>query len=201
MKARMTCTIAGTLILNIWAGLATADNAKSTASADAAAKAFAESAAPGAAHAKLKPLAGKWTYTCRLWMEPGKPPIETTGTIVRKWILGGRFLSEKVAGTGLDGKPGFEGFGMYGYDNNLKRYTSSFVCNMGTGTSTGVGVATDSNTFTFESQCSCPLEKKRIIGRDVIRIESPQRIVFESYKKVEGREMKVFELVTTRKTK
>lgn len=72
---------------------------------------------------------------------------------------------------------------------------------MGTGTSTGLGVATDAKTFTFESQCSCPLLKKNITGRDVYRIESSQRTVIESYKAVDGGEMKVMELVCIRKMK
>src|SRR4029077_14802211 len=101
-------------------------------------KALAEASKPGSEHAQLQPLAGSWTYTCKCWMEPGKPPMEMNGTTERQWILGGRFLEEKVAGTGFDGKPGFEGLGLLGYDNGRKKYTSTWACNVGTGAATGL---------------------------------------------------------------
>ena len=102
---------------------------------------MAEAGKPGPEHAKLQPLVGNWTYTCKFWMDPSQPPMESTGTIERKWVLGKRFVEEKVVGTNFDGTPGFEGVGLIGYDNGRKQYTSSWTCNMGTGTSTGLGEA------------------------------------------------------------
>src|SRR5687768_2999967 len=74
-------------------------------------QAFAAQAQPGPEHEVLDPLVGSWNYTCKMWMVPGQPAMESTGKIERKWILGDRFLEEKVTGTNFDGSPGFEGLG------------------------------------------------------------------------------------------
>jgi len=187
------------LVLALLVGMSWADDAK-IPSPDQVAKTIAAAATPGPAHAQLQPLAGSWTYTCKASMDPTKPPLEMTGTIERKWILGGRFLEERVAGTGFDGQPGgFEGVGLLGYDNVLQKYTSSFACSLGTGTSAGTGVADAPGHFTFQTTCSCPVAKSRIPGRDVIRIESPDRVVLELYREIEGKEVKAMEIVSTRK--
>ena len=163
-------------------------------------KKIAEAATPGAEHAKLQPLVGTFSYTCKLWMAPGQPPVETTGTIERKWILDRRFVEETFKGTGLDGKEGgFEARGLLGYDNVLKHYTYTFACNMGTGVSSGTGTADSSRQFTFKSTCSCPVEQKLITGRDVIRVESDDKIVMESFLLQNGKEIKIMELAATRK--
>ena len=44
-----------------------------------------------------------------------------------------------------------------------------------------------------------PLAKEPLKGRDVIRIESNDRVVQESYKTIDGSEVKVMEIVSTRK--
>jgi hypothetical protein len=187
------------LVLAASTGLILADDAKAP-TPDAVAKAMAEAGTPGAAHAKLKPLAGSWTYTGKCWMDPNKPPVELTGSIERRWILGGRFLEERVSGTGFDGQPGgFEGLGLLGYDNTQQKYTSSFACNLGTGTSTGIGVSDGPGRFTFQSTCYCPLSKAPVQGRDVLRIESNDRLVLEYYKTVDGKEVKAMEFVEVRK--
>ena len=51
--------------------------------------------APGEFHKHLQPLIGKWSTTTKYWFTPEAPPEQSTGTIDRKWILGGRFVSER----------------------------------------------------------------------------------------------------------
>ena len=201
MNTTLTRGVTLAAVLAISAGSVAADDKKSAPSPAELAKLAAKAATPGPAHARLKPLAGQWTYTCKLWTDPTKPPVETKGTIVRRWILGGRFLTEKVSGTGLDGAPkGFEGFGLYGYDNVLKKYSHTFACTMGTGTSTGEGVASKSG-FTFKSHCSCPFEQRTVTGRDEIRIVNRDKVVMTSYATVGDKPVKVMELVTIRQKK
>ncbi len=188
--------------LTILVGRIQADEVKAPTSPEDAAKAFAKASQPGAEHKKLQPLVGDWTYTCKCWMDPSKPPITRTVTIQLRWMLGGRFISEKVVGTGFDGKPGsFEGYGVLGYDNALKKYTMSFICNAGTGTSTGTGTVKSDGTFTFESACSCPLENKTIQGRDVIRIVNKNKVIMTSYKIAGDKEIKGMEIIAIRKKK
>ena len=162
-------------------------------------KALEEAGKPGPEHARLQPLAGSWTYTAKFWMDPNKPPMETKGTIERKWVLGNRFLEERVTGTGFDGKPGFEGLGLLGYDNGRKQYTSSWSCSMGTGTCQGLGTADESGKLTFRTESFCPVEKKTIKGREEIRVESSDKVVMESYVTEDGKERKMMEIVSVRK--
>jgi hypothetical protein len=160
---------------------------------------MAEAGKPGPEHTRLEPLAGSWTYTCKFWLDPTKAPLESKGTIERKWILGGRFLEERVTGTSFDGKPGFEGFGLIGYDNGRQKYTSSWACNMGSGTCAGLGNADSTGSkLTFQTESFCPLRKKIVKGREEIRIESSDRTVAESYAIEDGKEIKVMELVAVR---
>lgn len=166
---------------------------------DALTKKMTEIAKPGAEHKKLESLAGNWNYTCKFWMDPSKPPMESSGTIERKWILGYRFLEEKVAGTGFDGKSDFEGRGVMGYDNAEKKFTAGWVCNMCTSVSTSLGTYDDSSKqFTFHKEEFCPLKNKKVKARDEIRIESNDKHVMEAYQLDDGKEVKVMELVCTR---
>lgn len=187
--------MAMTLVIG-WLGAA---DVKAPASAEELARAAAAAGRPDTEHAKLAPLAGSWDYTARWYMEPGKPPTETKGVIERQWILGGRFLEERTRGTGWDGKPGFEAVGLLGYNRNAGQFVSTFACNMSTGFARGEGTATGPGLFTLQTTCACPLAKEPLRGRDVIRIESDDRVVTESYKIVDGNEVKVMEIVATRK--
>lgn len=189
-----------TLVLTYVARSGWAEDVKSPPSPEQMAKILAEVGTPGLEHAKLQPLAGSWSYTCKIWMDPSQPPMETHGTIERRWVLGGRFLEEKTTGTGFDGKPGFEGLGLLGYDKAQKTYTSTWACSMGTGTCSGRGTADASGTkFTFQTEVFCPVLKKIIQGHDEIRIESANRVVTESYHVLDGKEVKGMELVAIRR--
>lgn len=52
-------------------------------------------ATPGEPHRLFATLAGSWTTTTKEWMEPGKPPTESTGTAEMKMLLDGRFLYQE----------------------------------------------------------------------------------------------------------
>jgi hypothetical protein len=203
MRTKLVAICGGatlTLVLALPAELVCGEDLKIPQSAEEAAKVMADIGKPGPEHAKLQPLAGSWTYTCKFWMDPSKPPLELTGTAELKWVLGGRFLEEKLAGTGFDGKPGFEGLGLFGYDNGQKKFTSTFACSMGTGTCAGVGDADSSGaSLTFQTEAFCPLRKKTVKGLDKIRIASDDKIVTESYQLEDGKETKLMELVLIRK--
>ena len=187
------------LALTVWGGPACADDVAPPQSPAELTKALAEVGKPGPEHAKLGPLAGCWAYTGKFWLDPNKTPSEISGTIERHWILGGRFLQEKFAGTGLDGKPGWEGFGLIGYDNGRKNFTGTWACTMGTGMKLGSGVAdATGQAFTFRTEAYCPLRKKVVEGREVIRIESNDKVVFECYETTDGKETKMMELISQR---
>src|SRR3989442_441387 len=55
-------------------------------------EAWAKVATPGEAHKWLEPVVGTWDAKITMWMTPGAPPQESTGTSENKWVLGGRFV-------------------------------------------------------------------------------------------------------------
>ena len=52
-------------------------------------------ATPGEPHKQFESLAGSWTTQTKEWMEPGKPPTESTGSAEMKMLLDGRFLYQE----------------------------------------------------------------------------------------------------------
>ena len=63
-------------------------------------------ATPGDPHKLFATLAGSWTTQMKEWMEPGKPPVESTGTAEIKMLLEGRFLYQEFTGQ-MMGQPCF----------------------------------------------------------------------------------------------
>lgn len=175
-----------------------AEDEKTAPSPEALLAVIAEAGQPGEEHKKLEALAGEWTFTNKFWLDPSQPPLEAKGTIHREMILGGRFLEEKINAVDQDGKPAFEGRGLIGYDSGQKKYTASWVCSMGTSTCSGTGAA-ESGGFTFRTECYCPIQKKIVEGREVLRFESDNKTVAESYVTVDGKEAKIMEIVAERK--
>lgn len=162
-------------------------------------KMMEEFARPSQEVKKLQPLVGSWNYTARFFMDPKQSPMESSGTVERKWILGNRFLHETYAGTGFDGKPGFEGRGVVGYDKGRKMFTSAWICNMCTAISNSQGSADEEGkTFTFTREDYCPLRQKMVKGREVIKIESNDKVVMEAYEIEDGQDRKTMEIVSVR---
>src|SRR5205809_928011 len=76
--------------------------------------------APGDQHKWLSSFEGNWNIAVKSWMDPAKPPQESTGTCESKMVLGGRFLHQECTGS-MMGMP-FNGMGITGYDNMKKKY-------------------------------------------------------------------------------
>ena len=183
--------------LALLCGQTRADEPKSPLGPEAF-KALEEAARPGAEHKKLDPLAGDWSYTCKFWLDPNQPAIESSGTIARRWVLGGRFLEERVVGKGPDAKD-FEGLGVIGYDKPQGKYTCGWISSMGTGIATGLGTCDASGKhFTFKTEGFCPLRKAVVQGRDDVRIESANKHILTMYQHLDGKEVKMMELTAVR---
>ena len=86
---------------------------------------------PGEPHKLFASLAGSWTTTTKEWMEPGKPPSESSGTAEMKMLLDGRFLYQEYNAQ-MMGQP-FSGVGIDAYDNMTKKYVTAWIDSMGTG--------------------------------------------------------------------
>ena len=98
---------------------------------------MAKAAMPGPQHALLTKMAGEWSCTVKLQMDPSQPWQESQSTATITGLMDGRYVQEVDSGQ-MSGMP-FSGMGLYGFDNVSGKYVSSWIDNMGTGIMTSVG--------------------------------------------------------------
>jgi uncharacterized protein DUF1579 len=169
-------------------------------------KQMMELAKPGENHKLLASLAGTWSYNVTMWMNPGAPPSKSTGTAVRKAIMGGRYFTFDVAGKmkmpGADGKMKdmeFKGMALEGYDNAKKKFVATWCDNMGTGIFMSEGsYDAASKTFTYTGEMEMmPGMKTKV--REVMKVVDADHHNFEYYEDRGTGEAKTMEINYTRK--
>jgi Protein of unknown function (DUF1579) len=155
-------------------------------------------ATPGEPHKLFAGLAGNWTTTTKEWMEPGKPPTESTGTAEMKMLLDGRFLYQEFTGN-MMGQP-FSGVGIDAYDNMTKKYMTAWMDTMGTGIFMMEGTASaDGKTITLKGQHAEP-GGGHMTHRAIWKIVDNNTQTFDMYGAHQGgKEMKEMEITYTRK--
>lgn len=164
----------------------------------------------GENHKLLASLAGTWTYSVKMWMnpDPKAPPTSSTGTGVRKAIMGGRFFTFEVTGKmkmpGADGKMKdmeFKGMAIEGYDNAKKKFVATWCDNMGTGIFLSEGsYDAASKTFTYTGEAEMmPGMKTKV--REVMKVVDNDHHNFEYYEDRGQGEMKSMEIAYTRSKK
>ncbi len=140
--------LAGAALLVVIAALAIGadEKAKKTAPAKggqmdekAMMEAMAKYSTPGPEHKALEQFVGTWDATVKMWMTPGAPPQESTGTAENKMALGGRYLEQHYDGKFMD-QP-FTGVGYTGYDLYKKQYVGTWMDTMGTTIMNSTGTA------------------------------------------------------------
>ena len=153
---------------------------------------------PGEPHKLFASLAGNWTTTTKEWMEPGKPPTESTGSAEMKMLLDGRFLYQEYNAQ-MMGQP-FSGVGIDAYDNLRKKYVTAWIDTMGTGIFTMEGTASaDGKTITLRGQHGEP-GGGHMTHRAVWKIVDANTQTFDMYgAHGHGKEMKMLEITYSRK--
>jgi hypothetical protein len=159
-------------------------------------------------HKLLADLAGTWSYTVKMWMnpDPNAKPDESKGTAVRKSMMDGRYFVVDVTGKmempGADGKKKemtFKGMGIDGYDNVKKKFVGTWMDNMGTGVMMSEGdYDPATKTFTYASEYEAiPGMKTKI--REIVKVVDKNHHTFEWYENRGGQEVKTMEINYTRK--
>ena len=157
-------------------------------------------------HKLLASMAGTWSYTVKMWMDPKGKPSESTGTAVRKSVMEGRYLTGDYSGKfkmpGADGKMkemNFQGMSMDGYDNVKKKFVSGWVDNMGTGIMISDGTYdAATKTFTYLGEYEgMPGMKSKV--REVIKMTDKDHMTMEYYEDRGQGEMKSMEIAYMRK--
>jgi hypothetical protein len=162
-------------------------------------EAFVKAMTPGEPHKLLDHMTGTWDAKVTMWEAPGAPPQSTEGISEVKWILGGRYLQERMNAS-LMGMS-FEGLGHTGYDNVKKQYWSSWVDNMSTGMMTSTGQTKDNGkTYTFWGSMADPMTGKDQKLEQKVVVESNDKHWFEMWGAApDGKNFKMMEIVYTRK--
>ena len=155
---------------------------------------------PGEMHKQLAKLAGDWTFTNTMWMAPGQPPAEWTGTMHAETILGGRFVQSIWKGSFMGQE--FEGRGTEGYDNVSKQLVSTWVDNMGTGIMISTGTCENGGKkCTTTGTFSDPMTGGPSTMKSVVIWVDDNNFKNEMYGKdpASGQEYKMMEIVAKRK--
>jgi len=159
---------------------------------------YKKAGTPGEPHKLLAKLEGSWITRSRGWMEPGKPPVESTGTCEQKLILDGHYLQQFYTGD-MMGQP-FTGINILGYDNHAKKYESVWLDSMSTAVYFFEGTASkDGRTITQECRYDDPVRGPSV-WRSVTRVKDDNTLEFEMFITPKGRkEEKMMEMTVTRK--
>jgi hypothetical protein len=159
---------------------------------------YTKLATPGEQHKQLASLAGSWTTKTKEWMEPNKPPVESTGSAEMKMLLDGRFLQQEVTGQ-MMGQP-YSGIEITAYDNLLKHYVTTWMSTMGTGIFMMEGTASaDGKTVTLKGQHAEP-GGGYMKHRAIWKIVDSNTQTFDMYGAHHGgKEWKMMEMTYTRK--
>jgi hypothetical protein len=179
-------------------GRSPADDKKGAPDEKAAMEAMMKAAQPGEPHKGLAALAGSWEQTLKMWMDPSKPPTESKGTCESKMILGDRYLEDKV--TSEFGGMKFLGQGLTAYDNLKKKYSFTWIDNMGTGVSTATGsYDAGKKTYTYQGEETDPISGKAYKTKMVTHVIDKDKYEMDMYRMEGDKEVKVMHIDAVRK--
>lgn len=162
-------------------------------------KTRAEATTPGEMHKHLAAMAGNWTYSGKMWMDPSAPPMETSGNSTNVMILGGRFLKQEVSGA-FQGSE-FKGMGLVGFNNLTNELQSVWIDNMGTSILIMTGSCDpDGRVFTFHGEYKDQMKSEMQKVKSVSTMVGPDEMKDEMFAVMpDGKEIKTMELIYKRK--
>jgi hypothetical protein len=208
MKPKTKGILSGLALLVVVAALAIGADEKAKSAKPAAGgamdqkammEAMAKYSTPGPEHKALEQFVGTWDTNAKMWMAPGTPPQETTGTAENKMALGGRYLEQHYEGKFMD-QP-FTGMGYTGYDIYKKQYVGTWMDTMGTSVMVSTGNADPSGkTMTMTGTMDDPMARKSMPFKEVIKVVDNDHHVFEMWSPgPDGKMFKMMEITYTRK--
>ena len=108
-------------------------------------------------HRLLEPFVGTFRATVKLWMGGATEPMITTGTMVNRLDLGGRYVHQHYTGDEVDGPyPSFEGRGYWGYNTLAQRFEGFWIDNASTLMTIEYGdVNDDGKVWTMTTHLEC----------------------------------------------
>lgn len=192
-------------LLTLAASAAFADDKKPAAAPAAAPdekammEAMEKASTPGKQHKQLASMAGTFDAKVKMWMQPGAPPQESTGTMENKSVMGGRYLQQDYVGT-MMGQP-FSGSGMAGYDNVTHKYQWTWADSMGTAIVMMSGTASkDGKAINTAGSMPDPMTGKSTPMKEKLTITDADHQTLEMWGPgPDGKVVKMMEIEYTRK--
>jgi hypothetical protein len=153
----------------------------------------------GEPHKHLARLAGDWTYTNKMWMDPSQPPVDSAGTMHGEAILGGRYVQTTWKGNMMGAQ--FEGRATEAYDNLAKKYVNTWMDNMGTGIIYSTGTCDDKGMkCSYKGDMIDPMSGQPSYMRSEVTWTDANTFKNEMYGPgPDGKEFKWMEMVIKRK--
>ena len=195
---RTRALVTAAAVLLVLPALAAVQPPEMTPEQKAEMEAYMKAGTPGAPHKAMATSVGTYETKVKSWNEPGKPPMEETGTATRTMALDGRVLVEDFKSS-MMGAP-FTGHGMRGYDNVTGKYWSTWIDSMSTGLMLSEGTCDEKSACTFTGSWNDPVKKAPVTARMTSRWTSPTTEVFEMYGPGrDGKEFKMMEITYIKK--
>jgi hypothetical protein len=158
-----------------------------------------EPAKPGPEQALLRRMEGVWETKIKLYVQPRKPPVESTGEYMARMEVGGLFLVGEIKSKLLDNE--FEARTITGYDPFKKRYAGTWVDSTSSALYTLEGSFDKTGTvYTEIMRGPDPANGKPMKVRTVTEIGDKGTMVARMYgQRTDGKEGLMMEISYTRK--
>ena len=119
------------VVLSLAVSAAGQEKATKTASDEARKEALENAMTPGEGQKRLEFLVGTFDVKVRVWLDPSKPPVESSATAVSTWVLGNRYVQQMMSG--FIGDEPWSGIMYAGFDNVTRKYVSTYMDTGSTG--------------------------------------------------------------------
>jgi hypothetical protein len=152
----------------------------------------------GPHHKAMEALAGNFKYVNKWRMSPDQEWVTSEGQYNGEMIMGGRYLAFDVSGP-MMGET-FEGMGVMGYDNSLKKHVSGWLDNMGTGLMRMEGTCDGAcKTITFSGEMKDPMTGQMKKFQEIFTVKDND--TFHMKWMEPGPDGKMFEMMTIEYTR
>jgi len=159
----------------------------------------AEMGRPGPEHERLAPFVGTFRARVRLWTRPDEP-LQSTGTMVNTWDLGGLFVRQEYTGDPGEGPfPAFEGRGFWGYNKVTRRYEGVWLDNASTLIQAESGTVDETGkVWTMSCELPNPQTGAPMTKRSILTLDSDERHTMVVHFDTGGGSFKAIEIDYTR---
>jgi len=160
-------------------------------------KIWQEYMTPGPMHEMMNKNVGDWKTVTKFWNAPSTEPMISEGKAKTEAILGGRYFKTTITGDVM-GMP-MEGWSIEGYDNGKKEFVNIWIDNMGSGMATSSGKYDDvTKMINYKGTMYDPMAGNDLEFISTAKQVDENKIVFEMFSKIDGKDFKMMEMTYTR---